>query len=177
MSHPALLITCYYEPVCITDKMDLAKYKHANQVFLKKILMYQFQYIDCQINGDGDGLCLCISPIFSLRHRQAAGYKSSPVPNLRTTPTVLNSSRRLLLPSHGRAQLTPLLLWQTPAAWQDEEAEREQQPTGRPCIIHQVCISLGAAGQGRAGSKGTQPDRARPWHSPVWIIYEGKYFR
>lgn len=36
MSHPALLITCYYEPVCITDKMDLAKYKHANQVFFKK---------------------------------------------------------------------------------------------------------------------------------------------
>lgn len=56
-------------------------------------------------------------------------------------------------PSHGQAQLTP----QTPAAWQDEEAERERQPTGRPCIIHQVCISLGAAGQGGAGSEGTQP--------------------
>lgn len=42
-----------------------------------------------------------------------------------------------------------------------QETERKQQPTSRPCIIHQGCISLYTAGQSRPGREGgTQPDRA-----------------
>lgn len=38
------------------------------------------------------------------------------------------------------------------AAWQ--KTEREQQPTSRPCIIHQGCISLRTARQSSTGRRG-----------------------